>query len=340
MTLVAELCARVSPVIGESAAETVRRHSRFVPPGSLGKAEAAVVRIWQVIGGPPIGGHTVILGADHGIAVRGVSAAPQAMTALIAERILAGRAPVNYMARDAHIPVSFFDLGMVRPVGDPIYRVSSGTSDISIAPAMSRSQAEQAIINGAAAAASAVQDGQLVALGEIGVANTSSASALAAALLGTRRPVQSLVGPGTGISGEALERKRCLVGEALSRNRAGSDDIVGLISSLGGFEIAGVIGAIIEIASRMSVAVIDGYITTVAAACAIRLCPPARDYVILSHRSAEPGYDAIAALIGEAPLLDLGMRLGMASGAVLACSTLLHTAAVYRGDMPELDKRL
>ena len=330
---ISDLCRAIEPADPVSARlSQVQQLTRARPAGSLGHLDGLVHRIAAVRGRAGLDGPlpmlASVLAGDHGVAVHGTSAVPTGVTSTVLDLVMAGHAPVSILARQAGARVEAADFGLREPVGDQRYKVAGGTGDISRADAMPLPLARQAIRNGISYADERLRDAELIAVGEIGVGNTTAAAALAARLLGLT--AAEVVGRGSGISGARLDRKRSLVEQALRRTGDRPADPVALLAALGGYEIGGNVGLILAASRARRVVVLDGYITGVAALLAVRLCPAAADYLVAAHRSAEPGHRPVLAALGLRPLLALDMRLGMASGAALALGVLSSALAVAR----------
>jgi nicotinate-nucleotide--dimethylbenzimidazole phosphoribosyltransferase len=307
------------------------------PPDSLGDLDAGYLKIAAIraqTSPGPLHAAVSVLAGDHGVAVHGTSRFHTDVTAAVARLVAAGRAPVNTLAASASAEVYLADFGLTEPVGHQRFKVGAGTRDISRADAMSMSEAHQALANGRAHVQSIAGAG-MIAVGEIGVGNTTAAAALAARLLG--QSASATVGLGTGIGPEQLVRKTSLIESALTRSAAVPDDPVRLLAALGGFEIAGNVGVILGAAERGMVIVLDGYITGVAALLAARICPAVTSFLVAGHRSREPGHAGVLGVLGLRPLLDLGLHLGMASGAALALPMINAVLAVGRDTPVALD---
>jgi nicotinate-nucleotide--dimethylbenzimidazole phosphoribosyltransferase len=291
------------------------------PQGSLGRLEELAVRIAGIRGDANPGrlrAAVVVAAADHGVAARGVSAYPQAVTSQMLANFAAGGAAVCVLARQAGAELRVFDLG----VGSP-------TADIAVGPAMTRGRAEECLACGDAVAGELVAEGfGIVALGEMGIGNTTSAAALVAALLSVE-PV-AVVGRGTGIDDEGLARKVAVVEQALAANDC--DDPLGALAALGGFEIAFLAGVGTGATDRGLVVLLDGFITGAAALVAERLKPGSREAMIAAHLSPEPGHRLVLDALRLEPLLDLGLRLGEGSGAALALP-VVHAALAILDEM-------
>ncbi len=312
----AELIARIRPADETVLAETQRRFDlKTKPRGSLGRVEELGCRIASIRGSVPatFSAAVVVAAADHGVAAEGVSAYPQEVTAQMLANFEAGGAAVSVLARAAGAELVVVDAG-----------VGTGTASIATGPAMSRERALGGVLEGAARAAGL--DVDAIALGEMGIGNTTAASALAAALLEVDPAL--VCGRGTGLDDEGLARKLAVVGRALTRNAPDPRDPLGVLAALGGFEIAYLTGIALGAAAARKVVVLDGFISSTAALVAARLAPPALDAMVAAHLSPEPGHRLVLADLGLEPLLDLGLRLGEGSGAALALPLLSGSIAL------------
>lgn len=304
------------------------------PAGSLGRLDETIHHIAAIRGEvvtASLPAVVSVLAGDHGVARRGMSAFRPEVTSSVLTLIEAGRAPVNVMAQRVPARVVFADFGLHEPTGSTRYRVGPGTADVCVEDAMPPHSAVTGIANGIAYARERLGDAAIVAVGEIGVGNTTVASALTARLLDLA-PAE-VVGPGSGVDDATVMRKRAIVEQALQRTNADGGDAVALLAALGGYEIAGNVGVILAAAAARQVVVLDGFITGVAALLAVRMCPTVGKYLIASHQSAEPGHAAILEALDLRPLLALEMRLGMSSGAALALG-LINTMVSVTVDVP------
>lgn len=279
----------------------------------------------------------VVGAADHGVAARGVSAYPQEVTAQMLANFAAGGAAICVLSRLAGADLHVFDLGVAGPAvpGVRDLRIAPGTSDLTEGPAMTREQADECLAVGAVVAADLAGEGVgIVALGEMGIGNTTSASALAAALLAARP--EAVCGPGTGLDTAGLERKVAAVRRALAVNAVDGLDPTAALAALGGFEIAFLAGVALGAAEHRQVILLDGFITGAAALAAERIRPGTCTSMIAAHRSPEPAHALVLDALGLDPLLDLGLRLGEGSGAALALP-LLHAASAVLDEMATFD---
>ena len=336
-TTIPQLIASVRPADprGERAAEVRARLDALAKPrGSLGRLEELAVRLACIQGTAHPRAErraVVIFAGDHGVTAEGVSAYRPEVTARLCYNFVAGGGVVNALARETGAEVRVIDVGVDHDFGAATglshRKVSRGTRNLAVEDAMTRGEAERALLAGAAAVAS-LPPCDVLALGEVGIGNTTPASALLALLTGAS--AEEVVGMGTGVGSEALRRKTEVVARALERCRGREMDTLGQLAAVGGYEIAAMAGAALEAAARRIPVVLDGFITGVAALVAAGLSPEVAEYLVASHRSAERGHALVLERLGLSPLLDLGLRLGEGSGAVLAFPLLGAACAVLR----------
>lgn len=333
MTSLARLLDSVPVPAPDAGAPARRRLDALTkPPGSLGRLEELAVRLGALRAGPPHVRRPVILtlAADHGVVAEGVSAYPQSVTGQMVENFLRGGAAVNVLARQAGARVVVADLGMVTPSsarGLVVSRIAAGTANMARGPAMSRAQAVRAVEAGVALAEEAIAAGaDLLGTGEMGIGNTTAASAITAALTGAAP--EAVTGRGTGISEETHRRKVAVVRRALETNGPDAGDGLDVLAKVGGFEIGGLVGVVLAAAVHRVPVALDGFIAGAAALVAAALAPAARHAMFASHRSAEPGHAIALAHLGLEPYLDLGMRLGEGTGAALFVHLARAAAAI------------
>lgn len=302
------------------------------PPGSLGKLEDVAAQIAEVQGTlAPVVEHAalIIFIADHGITEASVSAYPQAVTTQMAHNFLGGGAAATAFARALDVPVTLVDAGMCEPVAHPDLldrRIAEGTRNFADGPAMSMAQCDQALRHGRALGEETECDA--LCLGEMGIGNSSSASMLAHKLLGL--PIGELAGPGAGLDDDGLARKRKVLLAAAART-APKLEPQRALAEYGGFEIAMLAGAVLGAADSHRIVLIDGFIATAAALVALQLEPDCRSRLVFSHLSAEPGHGLMLKAIAAEPLLDLRMRLGEGTGALLSWPLVRAAAAILGG---------
>lgn len=326
--------AGADPAVLAAARE---RHDRLTkPPGSLGRLEELGIRLAGAFGRarPVVEGRiAVVFAADHGVAAHGVSAYPQEVTAQMVRTFLTGGAAVTTLARAQGTPLHCVDVGVVADLPDHprlwSRRVARGTADLATTAAMTAAERDAALAVGVEVASALCEPRMLVACGEMGIANTTAAAALTAAMTGA--DVAAVTGRGTGVSDAAFGRKREVVASALALHRADPDDPLEVLRLLGGLEVAALVGFIGEAAARRCAVVLDGFIVTAAAVIAAAVDPAVVDHMVAAHVSQEPGHRIQLAHLGLDPVLDLDLRLGEGSGAVLALPVLASAAAVLDG---------
>ncbi len=325
------------------AAEAHRRWATLTKPeGSLGRLEELAERLASIRGDPRprFRRKTIaVFAADHGIASEGVSAYPASVTAAMLENFLAGGAAINVLSRLVGADVVFVDVGIdaePRPTHASlrVARIARGTRNFAREAAMTHDEAERAVEVGSAVADSVVEAGtDLLAIGDMGIGNSTSASAMLAALTG--RPGVDVVGPGTGLDASGVARKARLVDAALRDRAIDANDPWSVLREVGGFEIAAMAGAALGAAAHRVPVIVDGFIATVATVWASRIQPGLPAFLVPSHRSAEPGHRLALDRLGLVPYLDLGLRLGEGTGAALqmllceAAARLLDEMATF-----------
>ncbi|MBN59610.1 MAG: nicotinate-nucleotide--dimethylbenzimidazole phosphoribosyltransferase [Oceanospirillaceae bacterium] len=327
----------VSPVSHSRDAVIQQRiDMKTKPPGSLGRLESLAAQLAAITGVEKIRLHKpvmIVFAADHGIAEEGVSIAPAAVTQQMVKNFIDGGAAVNCFCQVASMSLYVVDAGILNAIesGRVInQRLGAGTDNIAKAPAMSRETAESGLTLGADVVRQRVAESSNVfAFGEMGIGNTSAASAVLAVILG--RSVEETCGRGTGIDDDAFERKKSLIAAAFERHQAtqSPDDTINILASLGGFEIVQMTGAMLAAAEQQCVIMVDGFIASVAALAAVRIAPEARDYMVFCHHSEEQAHSLILEALDAEPLLDLGLRLGEGTGAALAYPLLQSAQSFY-----------
>ena len=349
MTALSRLRSAVAPP-PTGGAEAAQRHLDGLtkPPGSLGRLEELALRLAVLRGGAPSVEQPVILtlAADHGVVAEGVSAYPQVVTAQMVENFLRGGAAVSVLARQAGARLVVADFGVASPLapapGLVACPIGPGTRNMARGPAMTRAEAERAILAGARLADLALDGGaDLLATGEMGIGNTTAASAITAALTGapaasaipaalTGAPAERVTGRGAGADDAALARKAAVVRRALEVNAPDPRDGLDVLAKVGGFEIAGLVGVILAASARRVPVALDGFIAGAAALVAVALAPDARHALFAAHRSAEPGHALALEHLGLAPYLEFGMRLGEGTGAALFVHLARAAARIFR----------
>ncbi|WP_256830087.1 nicotinate-nucleotide--dimethylbenzimidazole phosphoribosyltransferase [Pseudomonas sp. Pse1] len=326
-------------VDAEAVAQANARQQQLTKPaGSLGQLENLAVRLAGLQGRvkPSLEQLWItIFAGDHGVVAEGVSAYPQEVTGQMLHNFVSGGAAISVLARQLRAQLEVIDLGTVNPAldlpGVRHLRLGAGTANFVQGPAMTASQGEQALQAGRDSVLRAIEAGaQLFIGGEMGIGNTTAASALACALLDC--PVAHLTGPGTGLNAAGVSHKAQVIERALAVHGAQRGDPLQTLFNLGGFEIAALVGAYLACAQQGLPILVDGFICSVAALVAVRLNPASREWMLFGHRGAEPGHRHLLESLQATPLLDLGLRLGEGSGAALAVP-LLRLACDLHGQM-------
>ncbi|SFC00490.1 nicotinate-nucleotide-dimethylbenzimidazole phosphoribosyltransferase [Polaromonas sp. OV174] len=310
------------------------------PLGALGALEDLALQLGLIQRSESPALHApqmLVFAADHGIAAEGVSAYPQAVTVQMVANMLAGGAAINVFSRQHGFALQVVDAGVAAelPAHPQLLprKIAYGTKNLCHEAAMSRSEAEAALSAGMAVVQAL--PGNVLALGEMGIANTSAAALLLARLAGTR--IEDATGRGTGLSDPQLLHKQGVLKLALARHPASQPlDVLAELAALGGFEIAMMAGAMLQAASQRRVVLVDGFIAGAAALVAHALVPAVRDYLVFCHRSAETGHRLLLAQLQAKPLLELDLRLGEGTGALLAWP-LLQSAANFLNQMASFE---
>lgn len=304
------------------------------PAGSLGELEALAVTLagLQACDQPRIEHVSIaVFAADHGVCEEGISAFPQAVTGQMIANFVTGGAAISVMAEQLHADLEVINLGTVAPppISDGVIdeQIAPGTRNLARKAAMSDIQLQAALAAGDRAAQRAAErNAHLFIGGEMGIGNTTSATALACALLD--EDAAALAGPGTGLTPEGVSHKIDVITQALARHGKQSEPLAAL-ASLGGFEIAALVGAFIGCAVRGIPVLVDGFIVSTAALAACRLRPELRDWLLFAHQSQEPGHQRLLQALDAKPLLDLSLRLGEGSGAAVAVPLLRSACALH-----------
>jgi nicotinate-nucleotide--dimethylbenzimidazole phosphoribosyltransferase len=280
----------------------------------------------------------VVMVGDHGIAGAGVSAYPQEVTGAMVRAFLSGGAGINAIANQVAADVWVVDMGMIPELDAAtmphaerflVKKWAPGTKDFSRGPAMTRQEARRAIETGFEVASDLFESGvDILGTGDMGIGNTTPSAAIGAVLTGAS--LDAMVGRGTGVDDEGLERKKAFIEKGIASNRPDRRDGLDVLSKIGGFEIGGIAGLVLAGAYHRRPVVVDGFISTAGALIADRLCPGVRDYLFAGHCSKEPGHRILLRHLEMTPILDLGMRLGEGTGGALAMGVIEAAARMFR----------
>ena len=309
------------------------------PPGSLGRLEEITIQLAGITGRVHNAlnkKQLLVFAADNGVVAEGVSSAPQSVTKQQTINLMRGKTGAAVLAKHFGCGLTVCDVGVNADIYESTVlnrKIAYGTQNICTGPAMTREQTLQAILTGAEIARTV--DADVIGVGEMGIGNTTTSSAVLAVLLGA--DVEAVTGRGGGITEESFRKKKAVIRTAIEVNRPDRDDVVGVLSKVGGFDLAAMCGAFLGAAAARRPAVIDGLISAAAALCAVRLCPNVRGYLVPSHASFEIGYRLAMEAMDLRPLFDLGMRLGEGSGCPLAFQVLDAACAVIN-DMATFDE--
>jgi nicotinate-nucleotide--dimethylbenzimidazole phosphoribosyltransferase len=327
---------RIGPVDSQWMEQACERQLQLTkPPRSLGRLEEIANRLAAIQGtlSPSVARSRIVLfAADHGVCAEGVNPYPQAVTAQMVANFLRGGAAINALAAMAGTELEIVDAGVANAIPNVsglIRRaIAAGTKNFCVEPAMTHEQAAASLSLGIEMAERAAVDGcTLLGIGEMGIGNTTAASAVTAALTGLAP--SDVIGRGTGADEGCMARKQSAIKRALALHQPEIHSPLDLLARLGGFEIGGMCGLCLGAAANRCAVLVDGFIASAAAALAIRFKAAIKDYLIPAHLSTEPGHAPLLAIIGHRPLLDLEMRLGEGTGAALAVPLVRCAVAAF-----------
>ena len=320
-------------------AARIRQEGLAKPPGSLARLEDLSIQLAGITGrvhNTVDRQHLLVFAADNGVVVEGVSSAPQSVTLQQTVNLTRAKTGASVLCKHFGCGITVTDVGVNADITDPKVvnrKIAYGTGNIYTGPAMTRQQALQAIAIGAETAMNTEAD--VLGIGEMGIGNTTTSSAVLASLLGA--DVETVTGRGGGITDESFRKKKLVISTAIEINKPDPKDPVDVLSKVGGFDIAAMCGAFLGCAASRRPVVIDGFISSVAALCAFRLCPAAKYYFVPSHASFEIGYKLAMDAMELQPMLLLGMRLGEGSGCPIAFQ-ILGAACAIINDMASFDQ--
>ena len=334
---ISNIIRMITPADQNAMALAKDRQSKLAkPPGSLGKLEDISIRMAGMTGkviNRAENSVVLVFCADNGIIEEGVSSAPRSVTAAQAVNMTKGLTGMSSIARAFNTQVVVADIGIADEYICPDIvncKIARGTRNFLREDAMPYTAAERAILTGASMVFDIKNAGaEILGIGEMGIGNTSTSTAVLSALTGAS--VDAITGRGGGLTDAAFEHKKAVIAAALDRRRPNPMDPIDVLSKVGGLDIAAMCGAFLGAAANRLPVVIDGFISAVAALCAAALCPAARDYMFPSHKSFEPGYSAAISYLGLEPWLDLGMRLGEGSGCPIAFQVIKAACAAMTG---------
>lgn len=336
-----EILSSIGP-LDEAAAAAARAHQARLakPPGSLGSLEDLSIQLAGITGNvhneiPRK--HLLVFAADNGVVeAEPVSCAPQSVTLQQTVNLTRAKTGASVLAKHFGCGITVCDVGVNAEIREKAVlnrKIAYGTKNIAVEPAMSREQALRALLTGAETAMETQAD--ILGVGEMGIGNTTTSSAVLAVLLGTE--VETVTGRGGGVTDESFRIKKDVIRRAIAVNQPDAKDVVDVLSKVGGFDLAAMCGAFLGAVATRRPVVIDGFISAVAALCAARLCPNVKGYLIPSHDSFEIGYRLAMEELGLKPMLQLGMRLGEGSGCPLAFQ-VVEAACAILNDMATFDQ--
>ena len=330
----------VKPLNEAAMAEARERQAQLAkPPGSLGRLEDLSIQLAGITGkvhNKIEKKHLLVFAADNGVAAEGVSSAPQTVTLMQTINLTRHKTGASTLCKHFGCEITVCDVGVNADIKEPAVlnrKIAYGTQNIVHGPAMTRTQAVQAILTGIELAQNTEAD--VIGIGEMGIGNTTTSSAVLSVLLGA--DVDAVTGRGGGITDASFLKKKQVIKTAIEVNHPEKDDVIDVLTKVGGFDIAAMCGGFIGAALSRRPVVIDGFISAVAALCACKLCPNVRDYLIPSHASYEIGYKLAMDAMHLQPLFLLGMRLGEGSGCPLAFE-ILDAACAIINDMATFDQ--
>ena len=330
----------VSP-LDEAAMEKARQRQAQLakPPGSLGRLEELSIQLAGITGqvhNRIDKKHLLVFAADNGVVAEGVSSAPQSVTLMQTINLTRHKTGASTLCKHFGCGITVCDVGVNADITEPKVqnrKIAYGTQNIVNGPAMSREQAVQAILTGIEMAWET--DADVIGIGEMGIGNTTTSAAVLSVLLDA--DVEAVTGRGGGITDDSFRKKKEVIKTAIQVNQPDKNDVINVLAKVGGFDIAAMCGAFIGAAATHRPVVIDGFISAVAALCAVRLCPNVKGYLVPSHASYEVGYKLAMDAMELQPLFLLGMRLGEGSGCPLAFQ-VLDAACAIMNDMATFDQ--
>lgn len=339
MNLETLLTMVASPDTAAMEQAKLRQDKLAKPPESLGRLEALSIQLAGITGkvhNTMDRTHLLVFAADNGVVAENVSSAPQSVTLMQTVNLTRAKTGASVLCKAFGADITVCDVGVNADIRDPAVlnrKIAYGTQNINLGPAMTREQAVTAILTGAELAMQTQADA--IGIGEMGIGNTTTSSAVLAVLLGA--DVEKVTGRGGGLTDVSFRKKKAVICNAIAINQPNSEDAVDVLAKVGGFDLAAMCGAFIGTAATHRPVVIDGFISAVAALCAVRLCPNVRHYLVPSHASFEIGYRLAMEAMELEPIFLLGMRLGEGSGCPLAFQVLKAACSIIN-DMATFDQ--
>jgi nicotinate-nucleotide--dimethylbenzimidazole phosphoribosyltransferase len=342
MNNLAEILSSIKPLDREWIQQASERTAQLVMPtralGRLHDVSERLCAIQKTLQPSVKRKAVLVMAGDHGVVNAGVSAYPQEVTGAMVQTFLAGGAGINAISRHVNAEVFVVDMGIIAdlsgldmPGSDHLvtHKIAPGTADFTRGPAMTLEQAEKSIVLGFQEASRLFEDGvEILGTGDMGIGNTTPSAAIGAVICDTG--LDKMVGRGTGVDDEGLERKRSAVSQAIELNQPVVEDGLDVLAKVGGFEIGGIAGCVLAGASHSRPVVIDGFISTAGALIAAALCPDVTDYIFAGHCSEESGHRFMLKHLNLEPLLDLGMRLGEGTGGALSMSIIEGAVSIFK----------
>ena len=335
-----KIIASIEPLDEAAMAQARERQAQLAkPPGSLGRLEDLSVQLAGITGSVHNKiekKHLLVFAADNGVVAEGVSSAPQSVTLMQTINLTRAKTGASTLCKHFGCGITVCDVGVNADIKEPKVlnrKIAYGTQNIVYGPAMSREQAIQAIMTGIELAQNT--DADVIGIGEMGIGNTTTSSAVLSVLLDA--DVDAVTGRGGGITDASFLKKKQVIKDAIAINNPNKNDVVDVLAKVGGFDIAAMCGAFLGCAATRRPVVIDGFISAVAALCAYKICPNSVQYFVPSHASYEIGYKLAMDAMHLQPLFLLGMRLGEGSGCPLAFE-ILDAACAVINDMATFDQ--
>lgn len=327
-----EIIKKIQPIDRKAMELSEKKWNSIAKPlHSLGKLEKHITQIAGITGNVEINLEKkalIVMCADNGVVEEGVTQTGQEVTAIVAENFLRVNTSAAIMCRKAGVDLFPVDIGMARDTRVPDYKIAYGTKNMTHSPAMSREEALRAVLTGIELVKEKKEAGyQILATGEMGIGNTTTSSAVASVLLG--QPVSLMTGRGAGLTSDGLKHKIEIIETAIERNHPDRGDALDVLAKVGGFDLAGLAGVFLGGAYYRIPVLIDGFISAVAALAAVGLCPLAKEYMLASHVSKEPGMQMVLRALEKEASLTCDMCLGEGTGAVAYLPVLELAAEVY-----------